>query len=71
MGQLALHFGLGHLNIPSPTVPEHDMVEPLAAPEGDVALAIGLVQRALAAAPLTKAPSSGQCAAVRAEGATG
>ncbi len=34
-------------------------------------LVIGLVQRALAAAPLTKAPSSGQCAAVRAEGATG
>lgn len=32
--------------MPSPTVPDHDTVEQLAAPEGDTAVSIGLVQRA-------------------------
>ena len=34
-------------------------------------LVVGLVERALAVEPLTAAPASGQCAAVRAEGAVG
>ena len=34
--------------LPSPSVPDHDTVAPLAAPEGETAVAIGLVQRAQA-----------------------
>ena len=32
--------------VPSPAVSDHDVVEPLAAPEGDVAVSLSLVQRA-------------------------